>query len=202
MSIWTIGDVHGNIGSYIATIGYINRQEERISGSKAKSLQVGDLGIGFPRSEFVPYMEDHKFIYGNHDNPEVCRKHPNCLGDFGVWEDIFFVSGAWSIDKNDRTPMLDWWPDEELSWDKWNQCIELYKQVRPSIVVSHDCPEMVSFDFWKIKCTSNTAKGLQALFDIHQPDLHVFGHHHKAADGILNGTRFVCLPELQTFKIK
>lgn len=40
-----------------------------------------------------------------------------------------------------------------------------------------------------------TSDGLQAMFEIHQPDIWIFGHHHKSIDTIVNGTRFICLKE-------
>lgn len=198
---WIIGDVHGNIDSYLGTIAYIERQGELI-GEGVRSIQVGDMGLFPKRPKFLPYMENHRWIRGNHDDPEMALNHPGNLGDFGVWQGIFYIAGAWSIDKDQRTPMVDWWPNEELNWEQWNKCIDLYTQVKPSIVVSHDCPSSVSYELWKIKCTSNTAKGLQNLLDIHRPDLHIFGHHHKNANKTIGGTDFVCLAELQTYKIK
>ena len=74
---------------------------------------VGDLGIGFPNQD-PPVIPAHfRFIRGNHDNPEVCRQHPNYLGEYGFLQnpDLFFVGGADSIDKSHRTPGGDWWPD-------------------------------------------------------------------------------------------
>jgi predicted phosphodiesterase len=192
--MWLIGDIHGDIATYLSILKKIEEQEPG-----AKSIQIGDMGVGLPRSEFLPYNENHRWFRGNHDNPQVSHQHPGHLGDFGVWNDVFYVAGAWSIDKDQRTPMHDWWPDEELSWEQWNQCIELYNAVKPKIVVSHDCPTTVAFDLFKKNDRDNTKMGLQALFDIHQPDLWVFGHWHISVRKRTMGTRFVCLAPLGSF---
>ena len=40
------------------------------------AIQLGDMGLGFPGYEIdLPRSKKHRFIYGNHDNPEVCRNH-------------------------------------------------------------------------------------------------------------------------------
>ncbi len=67
-----IGDVHGYVKTYLK---YINR---RIKGP---SIQVGDMGMGFVK--FPDSWDDqHTFIRGNHDDPEVCQAHPNYRSKF------------------------------------------------------------------------------------------------------------------------
>ena len=83
------------------------------------SLQLGDFGYGFagyPYPKVLP--KNHYFFRGNHDNPQICRDHPNYAKDYGMWNGVFIVAGAHSIDKDQRTPQIDWWPDEQLSLDQ------------------------------------------------------------------------------------
>ena len=107
-----IGDVHGLFDNYR---GFL-----RLCQCK-KSLQLGDFGLGFPMGTDHVDMSDipgkHLFLRGNHDNPAVCRKDKNYVGDFGVlkgsfingrFKKLFYISGAWSIDKAYRTPGLTW----------------------------------------------------------------------------------------------
>jgi Icc-related predicted phosphoesterase len=43
---------------------------------------------------------------------------------------------------------------------------------------------------------------LHMMFQEHQPKLWVFGHHHQSKDVQINGTRFVCLNELETMTLE
>jgi hypothetical protein len=54
-------------------------------------LYIGRPGVVLP--ELPP---EHKFLRGNHDDPKLCGKHPNYLGEYGYLPDdeLFFVSGA------------------------------------------------------------------------------------------------------------
>lgn len=187
-----IGDVHGKFKELQKIIEQYPDQP---------IIQVGDMGIGFGRypHDFGP---NFYFIRGNHDDPKKCRYHLNYLGDYGVSHSLnqpktFCVSGANSIDKNYRTPGKTWWAQEELSYQQGQICIGWYNEIRPNIVVSHDAPQVIR----KLMVShhveeSRTSQLLTALFEIHQPKLWVFGHHHKRFDHQVEGTRFVCLEEL------
>jgi hypothetical protein len=43
---------------------------------------------------------------------------------------------------------------------------------------------------------TRTGNALDAMFAIHKPDLHIFGHWHYDVDEVIDNTRFVCLNEL------
>ena len=173
-------------------------------------IQVGDLGVGFVSPTALHHKvnsrEDFWFIRGNHDSPEECRKNPRYLGEFGVIDDLFFASGAWSIDQAWRTEGRDWWRDEELSTKQMDEAYELYLKSKPRVVVTHDAPaslfekggpmELVNFT------ASATAKFLENCFTEHQPELWIFGHHHRSRDFKFRGTRFRCLDELETMEVE
>jgi len=182
------------------------------------SIQVGDMGI-FTDNCFagLPVMAQHRFIRGNHDNPELCRAHPNYLGDYGYLsaQDIFFLSGGWSIDVDFRTPGIDWWRDEELTTQELQSAIDLYEQSKPRIVVSHECPTAVKAatlravahqnrNSWGDKATyhSRTELALQAMFELHQPEVWIYGHYHVRCEIVEQGTRFNCLNEFISGPIK
>jgi len=181
-----IGDIHGAWENYYDII----RDCE-------ESIQVGDMGIfdeqGYEDLEIEPV---HRFIRGNHDNPALCRKHPNYLGDFGAVPerpDWFFVSGAWSIDKDWRTPGLDWWPEEELGMEVlMTQTLPAYQETKPSVMITHDCP-IELLELWCHPIPTRTGQALQAMYDAHKPDIWIFGHHHAYKDFDYQGTRFICL---------
>ncbi len=209
------GDSHGNWFE-------LNRIIKKYC--KVNILHVGDVGLGFPAYEqhhgiWIPvnkpnndpkfFPERFYFIAGNHDNKEACRKYPNYLGDFGFNKElnIFYVSGGFSIDKNDRTIGVDWWADEELSINQFNECIDLYEAIKPDYVISHECPSLIRNELWKNKGGaygnhSRTAQALQAMYEIYQPNLWYFGHHHKVWSKQIEKTKFTCVAINQTIKLK
>lgn len=194
-----IGDVHGQIEDYL------------ILASQAEySIQVGDLGFHYDALPRFLDSSKHKVIGGNHDNYEefegrFVKQPPHFLGDFGVYTvpdfgDIFFVRGGASIDKGMRTEGLDWWPGEQMSYSQGLKALEMYNEVKPRIVVSHECPSSIidlvsgirTWDGVPIR-PSMTANLLESMFESHQPELWIFGHHHKDFFMTLRGTAFRCV---------
>lgn len=195
-----IGDIHAKWNSY-----------QVITESVEKSIQVGDFGIGFSGDYWHDRVNDfhgenrgHRFIRGNHDNPQKCKDDMIGYIDDGTIEnDVMFLGGAWSIDRQWRVEGQDWWADEELSYEELDRMVSLYDMVRPSVVITHDCPSFVSYEMF-IKSgnalsgkqfETRTAQALQAMFEIHQPKLHFFGHWHQTSFMEIEGTMFVCLGE-------
>ena len=198
MGLKCIGDVHGKYDRY-----------KRLIRGHKNTIQVGDMGVGFfnlhgdPR-ENPPYdamvASNAQFIRGNHDNPSVCKKHSQWIPDGFVETGVMFVGGAYSIDHKYRVEGCSWWPDEELSIEEFNKLTDVYATVRPHLMITHDAPLSVvrrihgshhAFD------DTRTQQALQAMFEIHQPNLWIHGHHHVSVDHKIEGTRFVCLAELE-----
>jgi Calcineurin-like phosphoesterase len=197
-----IGDVHGKYPQY-----------KRIIREHQNTIQVGDMGVGFfkwPHGE--PYANPPfdemlhsgaRFIRGNHDNPAVCRKHQMWIPDGTVEDDMMFIGGAFSIDKAYRIEDFNWWPDEELSYKEFENLVDVYNVAKPACMVTHDCPVVAvnaihshhRFD------NSRTQQCLQILWEMHKPKVWVFGHHHQSFDKVIDGTRFVCLDELEVKEI-
>lgn len=214
MKLTFLGDVHGDW----------NVLNKILQKHKNKTIvQVGDLGLGF-ESQYVlninsglweasvnndpkTFPENFRFIRGNHCNPEVSRIYPNYLGDFGYNKElgIFYVSGAWSIDRENRTQGIDWWPEEELSIEQLNQAIDLYKEIRPEIIVSHTCPEFVANQLinrsHKRYTDQRTEIALDRMFQIHKPKYWIFGHWHVVWRKNIDETNFVCCPINGTFTL-
>ena len=190
-----IGDVHA----------YFERLDEEILGETQPIIQVGDLGIGFADDPYpTEFPPNFHFIRGNHDNPERCLKHPNYLGDYGhvsEW-DLYYISGAWSIDRAKRTPYVDWWPDEELGIAHLWNAVSQIETLRPRIIVTHDAPVSVIKTLFNKESETTTALALQDAFELHQPKWWFFGHHHRFQDMTIEGTRFICLPPLGTFTLE
>lgn len=209
MLVLFIGDVHGKFSRY-----------EKIIKDQKNTIQVGDMGVGFrhlggPRDGLFhknpPHAKmlsgNHRAIRGNHDNPAVCRNHSQFIQDGTVEDGVMFVGGGVSIDKEFRIEGYSWWPDEELSHDELADLIELYEKVKPRVMVTHDCPEgvaeimcglvgRVKFDF-----PSRTRIAFQHMWNIHRPDIWIFGHWHFSFDMVLDKTRCICLAELEAKEI-
>ena len=190
-----IGDCHGKYDKYLEII----EQHEY-------TLQIGDFGFNYDCLAFVEENK-HKILLGNHDNYDKATGNW-FLGDYGVYQssigDIFFVRGAYSIDWKYRKEGLDWWKDEELSYPKLYEAFELYKQVKPKLVVTHDAPsslvsEIVPSKYWdgELVRPSRTCIIFDEMIKYHNPERWIFGHHHRSINRDFLGTNFICLAELE-----
>lgn len=199
-SIIVIGDVHGFTSTYQKFI-------RRLPPGQ-RTIQVGDMGLGFAGTGLHQMSNDHKFFRGNHDSPEECRAHKNYLGDYGYLPEagIFYLAGAWSIDRDMRVEGETWWRDEELGYIELSKAIELYEQVKPRFVLSHEAPSKAGktllynlvgpYFAEKLACSgSRTAEALQQMLDHHAPEQWVFGHYHLDKQFYTPGftTKFVCV---------
>lgn len=193
MNILLCGDIHGD---------WIDLQNI-LQKNRGIIIVLGDVGIGFPtldknkssitRTNFECDPNKLKWIRGNHDNPEMCQSHINYLGDFGIFKDIFFVSGAYSIDREFRTEGVDWWADEELSIEKGYKVLDLYSKTKPNIVISHDCPQSILKYIHHQVISTRTGQLLDELLNIHKPKYWYFAHHHLSWEDNINNTFLKCL---------
>lgn len=181
-----LGDVHGNLNWCVELAR--RKKNQTI-------IQIGDLGVGFiPLGAFKTHLPPNfKFFVGNHDNRKESKQLSCCLGDYGDFENFFFVSGANSIDKEWRTERIDWWPDEELTYEQGTQCLEAWGNSKAQIVLSHDCPQSIAQNAFGIHDKSLTRNLLEQMFQLKQPKLWIFGHHHKPLTISIGGTEFQCL---------
>lgn len=205
-----IGDVHGKYEQY-----------KRLIKGAPPTIQVGDMGVGFryiggPRDgEFrqnPPHRQmkegGHRFIRGNHDNPDQCRRHSQFILDGTVEDGVMFVGGAQSIDRAWRLENYDWWEEEELSSTQLFNLTDAYIGMRPRAMITHDCPDEVAEAMEahsgrkKLDFKSRTRQALQSMWSAHSPKVWVYGHWHYSFDQVLRGTRFICLAELEMKEIE
>jgi len=190
-----VGDIHGHFRRYLEII----QDAER-------SIQVGDFGVGFLGhedfdagvAEWQKANPNHRFARGNHDNPEVCKNMPGWIPDGTVLDNVMVIGGAHSVewDRVRRTPYVDWWPEEELSWEAFDHIRAVYMAVKPDVLITHDFPEECArsmFGFYTDRNQSRQRAMLQELFDIRRPDLIVGGHWHEPRDMEVRGVRCICL---------
>lgn len=198
-----IGDVHGMTDPYV-----------EIAKDAECSLQLGDLGFNYDCLKDLD-PERHKVLAGNHDNYAkwetskfIHMQTGHWLGDYGVYSapgfgDIFFARGGFSIDWQYRREGKTWWRDEEMSGTDMSKALEMYLDLKPDFVVSHECPGSIidlafgqkTWDGEQLR-PSMTAKMLDMMWNGHKPKTWLFGHHHKTWTEEIRGTVFRCIPEL------
>jgi len=195
-----IGDIHTKLSRYHNIL---------CRNPKEDSIQIGDYGF---KEEHDWHMSNididkHKVLFGNHDYYPYIDM-PHSLGNFKTIPEynMMTIRGAKSTDKYLRVEGADWFSDEELSYGQSMEVVDVYENTKPFIVLSHDCPELLynnvfGYDLSLEKNKSITSQLLQAIFEIHQPSLWIFGHHHRHIDVQIEGTRFICLPELSYMHI-
>ena len=209
-----VGDVHGKVNQFLDIVAdYRQRSTELI-------IQLGDLGFQKQWDEVRQYCRDTnetnlRIIPGNHDdykrysvnyfNNEMqwCRTEPLLVED--VWDEeymnCFSVRGANSIDKYLRKEGRDWFPEEELSYTQLGKAVDDFIIARPEYMFSHTCPSSIKKQLFGYAESSRTEQALQVMFELHEPEYWFFGHFHSFRDEVINGTRFICLTELQTFEL-
>lgn len=216
-----IGDCHGKTPQFTWMLKHGMKPEYR----NKQYFQLGDMGLGF-RGVHLEHLDQLQFIRGNHDDPAICKVHPCYAGEYGYIpeEELFFLGGAWSIDAKWRTEGISWWRDEEQSIEELNKAHQLYLEVKPRIVATHEAPTVAAltmlnnlmiplskddsatsvvkgeeYSYYKAKLgcvNTRTSQALQQMFEAHKPEHWVFGHYHVEKDFEVEGTQFHCLPEL------
>lgn len=184
-----LSDIHGRLE-------YLENELSQIGDETL--YQLGDFGFGFVN---VPnsYPSNLKIIRGNHDNPELFSQHPNALDDFGFIEEdnLFYIGGAYSIDKHRRIEGRSWWSNEELTFSQTYHCLELYEKVRHNvkIIISHAAPQSLLRKWWGWDGNSHTEALLQNILEIQFPQYWYFGHYHRFSTEKINGCRFTCIDQ-------
>jgi hypothetical protein len=207
-----LGDVHGDINTCLCVA-----KKHTKKGHTDTVLQIGDLGIGFNVPPFlgIPFKhtgwpvfdvvkklpKNFHFFVGNHDNRQLAKKLKSCLGDYGEFENVFFVSGAQSHDQWARVEGVSWWSDEELNQLQADDCLFQWKTSECETIIAHDCPQSIAEAYLRVPSRCITRKLLQAMIEARRPKLVVFGHHHQHLDIVVDRTRFICLAIGESIKI-
>ena len=197
--ITLIGDVHGKYEHYHKIV----RQTER----HPYTLQIGDFGFKYDTLKNVDSTR-HLILPGNHDNYDTCYNHSHFLGDYGYTSlnriEFFYYRGAYSIDRQSRTIGIDWWENEQVNIDQFMKARELYRDIKPEVMITHDCPQDIALQMLEPgqRVYENiTSWALQELYNIHQPKLWFFAHWHRSVKIQHGNTQFVCLNELETYTL-
>lgn len=199
-----IGDIHGEWEQYYANC------TDAINSGCERTIQVGDFGVGFSgpywhdRADEFHWDGTHRFIRGNHDSPARCKQMAGWITDGRVENDVMFIGGAYSIDWMLRTEGTSWWADEELSMEELYRLIDVYEQVKPRVMITHDAPLDVTKEMFiqsglavfghnaKL-INTKTGTALNTMLAIHQPEEWYFGHWHHTMQYRYGRTMFHCL---------
>lgn len=216
-----IGDAHGKYYEYYDIVK--NEKSSLQLGDFGFQSSWNKLNYSGLNSEL------HKVGQGNHDpHDSLSKDNPYWTGRFGKLSidknDMYWIGGALSIDlvyrvgdwlSRERNSMYKtWWANEQLNLFEMEACKKEFLQEKPRIVVSHTCPSTIIPLFnhnktgnimdhygWGSEYNDVTSQFLQLLLEQHQPELWIFGHFHNNINIKVNGTNFICLGELQTYKI-
>jgi predicted phosphodiesterase len=177
-------------------------------------LGLGDVGLGFFGSREPKLPENFRFFRGNHDNPAVCKAHPQYTVDYGMWEGVYILAGADSIDKKWRTEGRDWWPDEQLSRENMELALEDYAKAKPDILICHEAPFRIheiaraasvthdrNNEGWGGAKGNSTAFLLDSMIQAHMPKMLVHGHWHNPLIYKHWGCVFISLAELEALDL-
>lgn len=206
-----IGDSHGKFDNFnfvvVEALKKLNSNNIEISDI----ISVGDFGywpkMGLSYSRENLFNNPVKWIDGNHEDFQSlsesylysdswdCAHIPR-----GTFEDnVFFIGGATSIDKERRIYGHDWFELENISYTDFYKADEVVRNNADSINVmcAHDSiisayQYLIGGNKGKHTKDSN-AEALEQLFLIAQPKVYVHGHHHVAMRYQIDATRFVSL---------
>lgn len=218
-----IGDVHGLLTPKMAKKAKVKGSQcyLDVAGGATESIQVGDMAFHYESLNLLD-PDKHRFFGGNHDNYDVIKKCPNALGDYGLVKagglDFFYARGGFSIDKIGRiyneatTGRKSWWTEEQLDYSVGVRALHEYKRICPRFMLSHSCPEEVAkligntavlrnFGFVPEEFSTVTQKMLQAMLEVHEPEVWVFGHFHMDKVVKVRNTTFICMNELQYLNV-
>ena len=205
--IRVIGDIHCNLDGGENNEYGKERSYFTLIEDAEYSVQIGDFGFPIPPNN--PSFHDkvatvdktrHVAVLGNHD--DYNQRIANELGDFGVHSfplengkfEFFYMRGAFTPDFYRRIIGIDLWREEQLTDQEGWDVVKLYQKIKPSIVITHDCPEVCLYMFYGGNCkVDRTNRILQTCFEIHQPKLWIFGHHHRNWKYTYKDTLFICL---------
>jgi predicted phosphodiesterase len=198
-SITVVGDIHGKYKRMHEIIREKDKHEYIVA--------LGDVGFDFSTLNNVD-PDKFKIVGGNHDNYNKIINIPHYLGDYGFTTlngiSFFFYRGAYSIDRQYRTIGIDWWEDEQNNIETFMKARELYREIKPDIFLAHDCPDFMVPEYigpYAKRYENITGWALGELYKIHQPKLFIHGHYHVSKNTQYGDTKFVCLNELETYKI-
>lgn len=207
MILRVVGDVHGELDRY-----------RKLVQDSEYSVALGEFGFSYKKilNLFLTGLdtERHFIVPGNHDLPIAMADMPNAFWHpgFGLLScptdtrTVFFVRGAKSVDKALRIEGRDWFREEELSYHVLKAAVEMYENIKPQVVLTHECPASIKplvLPSHQVLDCDGTPEALQQMLEIHPPTIWVFGHYHKTRTILSDDmkTTFIALGECRAVDI-
>ena len=219
LKIAVCGDVHAEYGAFNRFIGKLDADI---------ILQVGDLGywprwtpkMWWPqrhRPKAIPTIKSPKtkiyFCDGNHEDhatlqalpkpeifPNVFYMKRGSIMTLPDGRNILFMGGANSYDKEDRTCGIDWFPQENITYEELER---IPKDTRIDIVISHTCPQHFDIEHMLKRKTiqygrvaDSNREILSHILKEFRPKLWYFGHWHVYATGFTMECRWIALDRI------
>jgi hypothetical protein len=112
--------------------------------------------------------------------------------------DILFMGGANSIDRDQRTVGVSWWPEEVISQSDFRNLPE--EDI--DIFITHTCSNEIYDKYIQFHLGGNytprkdndpSYHALTTLWEMYGPTQWFFGHFHINLNGRLSGTRWQAL---------
>lgn len=209
-----IGDTHGQFGRLNKLL---NKYKPDIA------IITGDFGF-WPKFFNKEYIDSNRrirmwdaeikngsckvyFCDGNHEdhdaldeltNHEIMpnvfyMKRGSILNIHG--QNILFVGGALSIDKNYRTPKYDWFEQEIL---KEEDLLSIPNDVQIDMVISHTAPSEFKFDTDKF-LPDPSRDVLSKVLDKYKPREWYFGHFHKYREGKYKDCKWTMIADIESY---
>lgn len=168
MGTYIMGDLHGNHDIKKLSFKSWPESKE-LSRENDVLIQLGDFGVIWsdtPDKEeryLLKFLGERPYnilvLNGNHDNIPRLRRFPEVAmyGDFVkvIDENVFYLQnghvytiqgktffvmgGALSIDKDDRIPLVSWWPEEQSTYEEFHTGMENLDRIGNKVdyVVTH-----------------------------------------------------------------
>lgn len=198
-----IGDVHGKTEQHHKIIK---------ENPNEYTIQLGDFGFKKEHDWFLNNIDSskNKILFGNHDYyPYLYKDHSIHKFSYAIEGiDYLCIRGAASIDVFRRIEGVDYFHEEELTYKEGYELLEAiniiqntFREFFNPIVISHDCPQFIVEEVFNIKDKSLTRQLLEIVYKQVKPDKWIFGHHHKSIQYKFENTEFICLKELETYKL-
>ncbi len=208
------GDIHGQWNLFNSKVNELySKYKEPMTIIICGDVAYFWKGEDIPKVKVPPYS---KVIWapGNHedwetiDSYELGRLHEVqdnvFLASFGAIEEIegkkiLFCGGADSVDKNMRTPFLDWFPSEIITNKDMDFLLDNVKDQKIDILVSHTCPERVynqlqnEIDWMEVRSKDPSVYALDMIVEKFRPDFSIFGHFHRYKEGNVGDLHWTCL---------
>ena len=214
MIIAFAGDWHGNFPYTRKALNYASENGADVI------IHVGDFGVWSPYN-YINAVGDEAarlnlqvfFVDGNHEdhpwlNAQPVREdgfrvlHDNVAhiprGTVWTWDGVTFMGlgGAHSVDRQWRTPGVDWFPEETLTYGQAFEAATVPQDI--DIMVTHDCPSSVEipgiagnpygFPAEEIALAEKHRELLGFVVGNLKPKILVHGHYHVNYSDVFDTT--------------